>query len=95
MPQSPDAGERTDLEGLKARLSPAEVSAYYRAKSDTGIDLGPFFRTLGMVWSGPGEALGEVVLPEALGRNQLDVHPLLLDGCFPGRGRGPQHVRRP
>ena len=77
-----EADARIDLEGLKARLSPADVPAYYRAKADTGIDLGPLFRTLGMCWSGPGEALGEVSLPEALGRNQLDVHPLLLDGCF-------------
>ena len=23
-----------------------------------------------------------MILPEALGRNELDVHPLLLDGCF-------------
>ena len=78
----PEAGERTDLDGLKARLSHADVPAYYRAKSNTGIDLGPYFRTLGVAWHGPGEALGEVVLPEALGRNQLDMHPLLLDGCF-------------
>ena len=78
----PAAGGRTDLEGLKARLSPADVPEYYRAKASTGIDLGPLFRTLGTVWSGPGEALGEVILPEALGRNELDVHPLLLDGCF-------------
>ncbi|MDE0005377.1 MAG: acyltransferase domain-containing protein, partial [Rhodospirillaceae bacterium] len=78
----PAAGGRTDLEGLKARLSPADVPVYYRAKASTGIDLGPLFRTLGTVWSGPGEALGEVILPEALGRNELDVHPLLLDGCF-------------
>ena len=78
----PERGGRTDLEALKARLTPADVPAYYRAKSSTGIDLGPLFHTLGKVWSGPGEALGEVVLPEALGRNQLDVHPLVLDGCF-------------
>ena len=76
------AGERVDLEALRARLSPADVPAYYRAKAGTGIDLGPLFRTLGRVWSGPGEALGEVRLPEALGRNNLDVHPLVLDGCF-------------
>ena len=80
--QPEGAGERIDLESLKARLSPADVPGYYRAKSDTGIDLGPSFRTLGAAWSGPGEALAEVRLPEALGRNQLDVHPLLLDGCF-------------
>ena len=78
----PDSGAQVDLEGLKAHLSPANVPDYYRAKVATGIDLGPFFRTLGKVWSGPGEALGEVILPEALGRNDLDVHPLVLDGCF-------------
>ncbi|MDE2780959.1 MAG: SDR family NAD(P)-dependent oxidoreductase [Chloroflexota bacterium] len=78
----PEAAERTDLDGLRSRLSPADVPAYYRAKSTTGIDLGPSFQTLGMVWAGPGEALGEVRLPEALVRNQLDLHPLLLDGCF-------------
>ena len=33
-------------------------------------------------WVGDGEALGEISLPELLGRNELDVHPLLLDGCF-------------
>ena len=78
----PEAGERIDLDELKARLSPVDLPAYYRAKSDTGIDLGPSFRTLSGVWSGPGEALGEVVLPEAVGPNELDVHPLVLDGCF-------------
>ncbi|MYE53792.1 MAG: type I polyketide synthase, partial [Chloroflexi bacterium] len=80
--QAPEAGGRVDLDALKARLSPADVPDYYRAKADTGINLGPFFRTLGDVWSAPGEALGEVILPEAVGRNDLDVHPLLMDGCF-------------
>ena len=78
----PGAGERVDLEGLKAGLSPVDVSGYYSARAATGIDLGPSFRTLGRVWSQPGEALGEVSFPEALGQNELDVHPLLLDGCF-------------
>ena len=78
----PDAGERVDLEALTSSLAPADVPAYYRARSATGVDLGPFFRTLGRAWSGPGEALAEVRLPEAVGRNPLDVHPLVLDGCF-------------
>ncbi len=84
------AGERIDLEGLKASLSPVEAAAYYRARAETGIDLGPSFRTLRTIWSGPGEALGEVCLPEPSGRNGLDVHPLLLDGCFQvvGAARG-------
>ncbi|MDE0710103.1 MAG: type I polyketide synthase, partial [bacterium] len=78
----PGAGERIDLDEVAARLAPADVPGYYRAKSETGIDLGPSFRTLGRVWSGPGEAVGEVLLPEVTGRNRLDVHPLVLDGCF-------------
>ena len=78
----PEAGSRIDLESLKAPLSPIDVADYYRARAGTGINLGPFFRTLGKVWSRPGEALGEISFPEALGRNELDVHPLLLDGCF-------------
>ncbi len=77
-----EAGDRVDLEELKARLSPSDVTAYYRAKADTGIDLGRSFRTLEAAWSGPGEALAEVSLPQALGRNELDIHPLVLDGCF-------------
>ena len=75
-------GGRIDLEALAAQLTPADVQDYYRAKVDTGIDLGPFLRTLGMAWSGPGQALAEVILPETIGRNELDVHPLIMDGCF-------------
>ena len=78
----PEDNARIDVEKLKSGLSAADAPAYYRAKAATGIDLGPFFRTLGKVWSGPGEALGEVSLPESLGRNELDIHPLVLDGCF-------------
>ena len=71
-----------DLEDLKADLAPVDVLAFYRAKAGVGIDLGPSFRTLERVWSRPGEALGEVSFPQAMGANGLDVHPLLLDGCF-------------
>ncbi len=89
--RAPEAGTRVDLESLKAGLSPMDAAAFYRAKAGVGIDLGPSFRTLGRVWSRPGEALGEVSFPEALGRNGLDVHPLLLDGCFQviGAARNP------
>ena len=87
----PGVETRVDLEGLKAGLSPMDVPAFYRAKAGVGIDLGPSFRTLGRVWARPGEALGEVSFPKALGQNGLDVHPLLLDGCFQviGAARNP------
>ncbi len=78
----PQASGNVDLESLQASLEPVDVASYYRARAGTGIDLGPLFRTLGRVWSRPGEALGEISLPAGLGRNGLDIHPLLLDGCF-------------
>ena len=79
---APEAGGRIDLESLKAGLSPGDVSEYYRTRAATGIDLGPSFRTLRKIWARPGEALAEVSFPAASGKNGLDVHPLLLDGCF-------------
>ena len=81
-PGPPEATARVDLKELQAGLSPVELTAYYRAKAEVGIDLGPSFRTLVALWSRPGEALGEVSLPDSSGRSGLDIHPLLLDGCF-------------
>ena len=74
--------QRVDLEDLKSGLSPVDAATLYKARAATGIDLGPSFRTLGDIWARPGEALGEVSLPEGAGRNPLDIHPLVLDGCF-------------
>ena len=76
---------------LKADLAPIELTAYYRAKAEVGIDLGPSFRTLVALWSRPGEALGEVCLPNSVAETGLDIHPLVLDGCFQvmGAARAP------
>ena len=83
---APDAGGRIDLDKLKAGLSPGDVADYYRTRAATGIDLGPSFRTLRKIWARSGEALAEVSFPAASGKNGLDVHPLLLDGCFQAVG---------
>ena len=87
----PTAGTPLDPARLKADLAPVDLTAYYRAKVGVGIDLGPSFRTLKALWSGPGEALGEVSLPDSLGRAGLEIHPLVLDGCFQvmGAARAP------
>ena len=77
-----EASKQVDLDSLKDGLSPVDVAGYYRHRASTGVDLGPSFRTLGNAWSRPGEAVAEVALPEAHGRDGLDVHPLVLDGCF-------------
>ena len=79
---SPGAVQRVDLEGLKRGLSSVDAAILYRARAASGIDLGPSFRTLGSIWARPGEALGEVSLPQGLDRHAAIMHPLLLDGCF-------------
>ncbi|MYD14175.1 MAG: SDR family NAD(P)-dependent oxidoreductase, partial [Gemmatimonadetes bacterium] len=78
----PESGSRVDLDAMRAGMSPVDPAGYYRARAETGVDLGPSFRTLARAWARPGEALGEISFPEALGRNTLEIHPLLLDGCF-------------
>ena len=87
----PAADAPLDPARLKADLAPVELTAYYRAKAEVGIDLGPSFRTLQALWFRPGEALGEVSLPDSLGRSELEIHPLVLDGCFQvmGAARAP------
>ncbi len=79
---SADKAAAGDLESVRAALAPVDLPAYYRSKASVGIDLGQSFRTLDALWSQPGEALGEISFPAQLGRNGLDIHPLLLDGCF-------------
>ncbi|MYK34685.1 MAG: zinc-binding dehydrogenase, partial [Chloroflexi bacterium] len=74
--------ERVDVDQLKAGMSKEDVPAFYRARAETNIDLGPLFRTLQGLWSGEGEAVGEIALSEAVDGAGLPVHPVLLDGCF-------------
>ena len=78
----PRGARQVDLDALRADMAAVDVASLYRAKAGAGIELGPAFRTLEAVWSRPGEAVGEVVLPAVLAGGGLDVHPLLLDGCF-------------
>ena len=71
-----------DLDSVKAGLTPQDVPAFYRARAESNINLGPSFRTLQALWSGGGEAVGELALPEGVEAGGADLHPLLLDGCF-------------
>ena len=77
-----DTAERADLEAIKAGLSQGDIESLYRNKVSTRVVLGPAFRPLQAIWSGENESLGEVALPECLDRGGLDLHPILLDGCF-------------
>ena len=80
--RGPDDAGRTDLEGIKAGMVPGDVASLYRNKVSTRVVLGPAFRPLRAIWSRKGEAVGEVSLPDCLDGSGLDLHPILLDGCF-------------
>ena len=71
-----------DLNQLKDSMSAADILAFYRTKAAAGIEFGPSFLTVKSIWVGEKEALGEIVLPENVRLSNLNVHPLLLDGCF-------------
>ena len=73
---------RIDVDGLKSSLESQDVAAFYRARADANIHLGPAFRTLQGLWAANGEAIGEVALSEAVDSSGLPLHPVLLDGCF-------------
>ena len=73
---------RVDLEGLKARLSTANVAALYEDFSGSGIDYGGAFRRVRAVWAGTGEAVGEVALPPEVDPGGSQASTTLLDGCF-------------
>ena len=80
--RGPEDAGRTDLEGIKAGMVPGDVASLYRNKVSTRVVLGPAFRPLQAIWSRTGEAVGEVALPDCLDGSGLDLHPILLDGCF-------------
>ncbi|MYI07367.1 MAG: SDR family NAD(P)-dependent oxidoreductase, partial [Gemmatimonadetes bacterium] len=78
-PQAGAASEPADLGALKSSL--AQVGAD-PASGRVGVEFGPAFRGLGPLWSGSGEALGEVLLPAGTENRNLLAHPALLDACF-------------
>ena len=79
-----------DLARLRSDLAPVDLASYYRGKAEVGIGLGPSLRTLEALWAGPGEALGQVSLPDPADSGGVSFHPLVLDGCFQvvGAARG-------
>ena len=78
--------ERTvDLEAIKATL-PRHFSheEYYEDYEEAGYQFRPLFQHLQNVWRKDGEALAEIVAPEALWETIPDhhFHPAVLDACF-------------
>ena len=71
-----------DPEALKAELTPQDPDAFYRMRSATGIYLGPSYHTIESAWAREGEALATLALNDSVDSTGMELHPLLLDGCF-------------
>ncbi len=74
--------ERFDIASTKSRLVPMDTSVFYQQKTSIGIEFGPAFRSVQALWTGDGEAIGEVSLAESLRGEAVEAHPVVLDGCF-------------
>ena len=66
----------------RSGLTLQDVPGFYRARAESSIGLGPSLRTLQSLWAAGGEAVGEIALPEGVEQGGVELHPLLLDGCF-------------
>jgi acyl transferase domain-containing protein/NADPH:quinone reductase-like Zn-dependent oxidoreductase/acyl carrier protein/phospholipid N-methyltransferase len=83
----PDMAEPSppDLDSVRTRCPRRMTSLdFYRAYSAIGLPYGPLFQSVETVWSGQGEALARIRLPDALSHeaSAYQVHPVLLDACF-------------
>ncbi|XXX76161.1 amino acid adenylation domain-containing protein [Sorangium sp. So ce134] len=81
LPQPEPAGASPSA--LQQRLgSPQPAAEFYARVRQAQIEYGPAFQGLEQVWSGDGEALGRLRLPEGLDPQGYLVHPALLDACL-------------
>ena len=71
-----------DLDEIKAGLEQQDTAAFYRMRWSGEIHLGPSYHTLKALWAKEGESLGELALQESVDATGIELHPLLLDGCF-------------
>ncbi len=77
------SAERLDLPGVQSRCREQMAgSDFYDGFWQLGYHLGPIYRWIDTVWSGPGEVLSRLCPhPESLGENECG-HPGLIDSCF-------------
>ena len=77
-----DRSRPVDLDAIKSRLEFRDPADFYRMRSADAIYLGPSYHTLKSIWAREGESLGELALQDFVDGSGMEMHPLLLDGCF-------------
>jgi acyl transferase domain-containing protein/SAM-dependent methyltransferase/acyl carrier protein len=81
--QQPD--DEPPIEIIRARLSGhLEGAEHYRLCAEHGLSYGAAFQGVGDIWYGRDEALGRIVLPDAVVRDAAtySLHPALLDAAI-------------
>ncbi len=74
-----------DLNAIQVRCQQELLSVtYYKQLRAEGLEYGPGFRGIELLWLGKGEVLGQVRLPEMLvsTASTYGIHPALLDACL-------------
>jgi thioester reductase-like protein len=82
VPAQPD---QVDLAALQSTLPDHfDHERYYAEFAAAGYQFGPNFQHVQNVWRRKGEALAEIVVPEAVAATvgQYHFHPAVLDACF-------------
>ena len=80
----PDPGP-ADLAALRGGLpNHLDHQPYYDDYAAQGYQFGPVFQQVQNVWSKPGEALAEIVVPDSIraASGAYSIHPSVLDACF-------------
>jgi len=84
-----DAPAKLEVDGEPLRALPGSgwedlpIRAFYELGAACGMHAGPTFRWITGIRRRPGEAVAEMVRPDALRNHQaMAVHPGLLDSCF-------------
>jgi 3-oxoacyl-(acyl-carrier-protein) synthase/NADPH:quinone reductase-like Zn-dependent oxidoreductase/SAM-dependent methyltransferase/NAD(P)-dependent dehydrogenase (short-subunit alcohol dehydrogenase family) len=81
-PQRGELPERLDLPEIRNRLRHLKAgSAFYTQLASRGLTFGDRFHGVQNVWTGPGEALGEIAVTETDGADWV-LTPWWLDACL-------------
>ena len=69
-------------------MRPTNAAEYYDQMAQFGFRYGPSFHVIEELWSGYGEALARIRLPDRLvaDTDSYCMHPVLLDGCLQVQG---------
>ena len=77
--------ESDKMEDIRKRCrTKVDIEAMHAELYESGLQLGPTFRSIDELWVGEGEAFSRVVVPNSIHHDfgKYNLHPAILDSCF-------------